>query len=154
MYVLPTHAPQAGEGNQLEVELPDLDYADTGRNTIVITATVDSTSEKIAVNICPPNYEAMGEIALHFNPRQFERGGRIVINNKAEHHWGRDERLQLGTVAPIFGLKKAQYVFQITNYGFRIMVNGHFIHFFDHRLDPPRPGEPLILQLPPFMLRP
>ena len=30
------------------------------------------------------------------------------------------------------------------------MVNGHFIHFFDHRLDPPRPGEPLVLQLPPF----
>ena len=38
-----------------------------------------------------------------------------MINNKAEHHWGRDERLQLATVAPIFGLKKAQYVFQVTS---------------------------------------
>ena len=84
VHFLPNHTKftKAGEGNPLEVELPDLDYADTGRNTVVITATVDSSSEKIAVNICPTDHEAKGEIALHFNPRQFERGGRIVINNK------------------------------------------------------------------------
>lgn len=143
-----------GEADEkaLEVTLPG--FLTEGRDTLVLTATVTASSEKYALNILPlnpddQNRDDPSEILVHFNPRQYDRGGRVVLNNKTEGNWGRNDTAPLREKPPMFCLDHAQYVIQVTSTGFRFIVNGHVAGFFGCRTKPPAANDTLLLHFPP-----
>jgi hypothetical protein len=45
---------------------------------------VPADSAQFAVNICPLLHGGGDDVWLHFNPRQFERGGSLVVDYKVQ----------------------------------------------------------------------
>ena len=41
-----------------------------------------------SINIAGPDHENFHSVLFHFNPRHYERGGQLVLNNKQEGMWG------------------------------------------------------------------
>jgi hypothetical protein len=72
----------------LDVPLPHFaepsDSHPTARTCLVLTCSVPADSAQFAVNICPLLHGGGDDVWLHFNPRQFERGGSLVVDYKVQ----------------------------------------------------------------------
>ena len=70
----------------LDIELPHFaepsDAPASSRCVAVLTCTIPSDSTHFAVNVCPVPHGDGDDVWLHFNPRQFERGGSLVVDYK------------------------------------------------------------------------
>ena len=86
----------------LQLELPDFDPSTTGlsqgNNTIAIKFHAPQESQRFSINIAAPNNDNYNNILFHFNPRHFQRGGQLVINDRKESMWGNDISVPLSTL--------------------------------------------------------
>ena len=69
----------------LELELTDFKTAGGGgggNNTIAIKFHAPQDAKRFSINIAGPAHDRYNDILFHFNPRQFQKGGQLVINAK------------------------------------------------------------------------
>jgi hypothetical protein len=85
---------------------------------------------------------------FHFNPRQFQRGGQLVINNKDESMWGNDLSVPLSTLPLVFGKAACTLIVQINEEGFDVFVEGVHCARLEHRMALPKVKGSLCLQFP------
>ena len=87
-----------------------------------------------SVNITMPDgrnglYES---VLLHLNPRQFQRGGHLVLNDKMDKMWGNNVSVPLSTLPMIFGIDASTLVVQINEEGFDVFVEGAHCAGLEH----------------------
>lgn len=147
----------------LDVRLPSLglepgnsggggdDPSHLPRDTLVVTASVPPDSPSYAVNLCPAEHGGGEEIWLHFNPRQFERGGSLVVDFKKDGEWVRGERRHLAPLPQLFGLERLQLAFHVSKDGVRVAANGFLFLQFGFRPEsqaPPAHNDEAAVHLP------
>mmetsp|Transcript_22023 Transcript_22023/g.33909 ORF Transcript_22023/g.33909 Transcript_22023/m.33909 type:complete len:429 (-) Transcript_22023:162-1448(-) len=136
----------------LILELADFDAAQVnkgkGNNTIAIKFMAPSDSKRFSINIAHPGHDDFLSVMFHFNPRQHERGGQIVVNDKQEGNWGQGINLPLSQVPLIFGQTSVTLVIQINGDGFDVFLDGQHCCRLEHRTPLPQKNGPLILQFP------
>lgn len=153
----PTGSPNVGA---LKFRLTGFDISKAqngqGDNTLAIKFMVPSDSKRFSLNITTPKYEnTMETVLFHFNPRQFEKGGHIILNDKQEGTWGQQIALPLSQVPLIFGQASCTLVIQITGDGFDVFLRERdaagsadgLLHVarWQHKEEP---TEELVLQFP------
>eukprot|EP00979_Chaetoceros_neogracilis_P008359 scaffold1862_cov268-Chaetoceros_neogracile.AAC.24 len=140
------------EDGCLELKLTDFNGAKAavgqGNNTVAIKFTAPSESKRFSINIAEPNHENYYSVLFHFNPRQFERGGQVVINDKKAGMWGQGINLPTSQMPLIFGEVSCTLVVQINGDGFDVFMNGQHCARLEHRTPLPDKPKSLILQLP------
>ena len=136
----------------LQVELPDFDPSTTGlsqgNNTIAIKFHAPEESQRFSINIAAPNNDNYNDILFHFNPRHFQRGGQLVINDRKESMWGNDISVPLSTLPLMFGVQSCTLIVQINEEGFDVFVEGVHCARLEHRTLLPKGKGPLFLQFP------
>mmetsp|Transcript_18240 Transcript_18240/g.45199 ORF Transcript_18240/g.45199 Transcript_18240/m.45199 type:complete len:518 (-) Transcript_18240:175-1728(-) len=148
--------PPEGVGNPnvgaFLVELPDFDITKaqngTGNNTIVIKFHAPDDSKRFSINIAGPGHDDFNSVLFHFNPRQFERGGQLVVNDKQEGIWGQSIALPLSQVPMIFGQEAITLQIQINGDGFDIFMQDKHCVRLEHRKELPSKPCSLFLQFP------
>jgi len=120
----------------------------TGNNTVAIKFLAPSDSRRFSINIAASNHSNYDSILFHFNPRQFEKGGQLVINNKQEGMWGQGLNVPLASVPLMFGQVSSTLVLQITGDGFDIFLEGKHCARLEHRVPLPSKDSSLVLQMP------
>lgn len=140
------------EDGCLELKLTDFNGAKAavgqGNNTVAIKFTAPSESKRFSINIAEPNHENFYSVLFHFNPRQFERGGQVVINDKKAGMWGQGINLPMSQMPLMFGEVSCTLVVQINGDGFDVFMNGQHCARLEHRTPLPDKPKSLILQLP------
>jgi len=101
-----------------------------------------------SINISGPGHNEFDSVLCHFNPRQFERGGQLVINDKQEGTWGQAINLPLSQVPLIFGQTAVSLIVQINGEGFDIFIEGKHCARLEHRKELPSKPCSLYLQFP------
>ena len=135
----------------LELELSDFDpsVSHGGNNTIAIKFHAPEESQRFSINIAAPNNDNYNNILFHFNPRHFQRGGNLVINDRKETRWGNDLSVPLSTLPLMFGVQSCTLIIQINEEGFDVFVEGVHCARLEHRIDLPKKGKgSLFLQFP------
>lgn len=139
----------------LELELSDFDSTKlshgNGKNTIAIKFNAPSDSKRFSINIAEKDNDNYHSVLFHFNPRQFERGGQVVVNDKKTGMWGQGINIPLSTMPLMFGEVSCTLIIQITGEGFDVFLNGKHCARLEHRTPLPSPsegGNSLILQFP------
>ncbi|GKZ01084.1 hypothetical protein MPSEU_001060000 [Mayamaea pseudoterrestris] len=128
-----------------------------GNNTIVIKFMAPAQSKRFSMNITTPEYEDnLDSVLFHFNPRHFERGGQVVLNNKLDGNWEQHIALPLSQLPLLFGEASCTLVIQITGDGFDVFmraadytaVSDGLVHIarWEHRKE--LPASDLVLQFP------
>jgi hypothetical protein len=134
------------------VELDDFDIGKAsdgrGNNTVAIKFSAPGDSKRFSINIAGPNHDGFDSILFHFNPRQFERGGQLVINDKQTGIWGQAVNLPLSQVPLIFGQTSITLQIQITGEGFDIFIEDKHCARLEHRKELPSKPCSLFLQFP------
>lgn len=134
------------------VELEDFDMAKaqdgTGNNTVAIRFMAPTDSKRFSINIAQPDHDNFNNVLFHFNPRQFERGGQLVVNNKDEGNWGQSIAIPLSQVPLLFGQTACTLVIQINGDGFDVFLQGQHCARWVHKKELPAGSAPLILQFP------
>lgn len=122
----------------------------SGNNTLAIKFHAPRESSRFSINIASPNHNGYNSILFHFNPRQFQRGGQLVINNKVESMWGNDLSVPLSTLPVVFGKQACTLIVQINEEGFDVFVEGVHCARLEHRTALPKlkEGPSLCLQFP------
>jgi len=120
----------------------------TGNNTVAIKFLAPSDSRRFSINIAALDHSNYESILFHFNPRQFEKGGQLVINNKQEGMWGQGLNVPLASVPLMFGQPSSTLILQITGDGFDIFLEGKHCARLEHRVPLPSKASSLILQMP------
>lgn len=141
----PPDAPMDFIDGCLELMLPDLDVsssssASVGNNTLAIKFQAPAESERFSINIATSDREneRYDDILFHFNPRQFQKGGQLVINDRQETRWGNDISIPLSTIPLIFGAKSGStLIVQINTEGFDVYVDGVHCARLEHRVKLP-----------------
>jgi hypothetical protein len=142
----PPDAPMDFIDGCLELMLTDLaissstSSASTGNNTLAIKFQAPAESERFSINIATSNKEneRYDDILFHFNPRQFQKGGQLVINDRQETRWGNDISIPLSTIPLIFGAKSGStLIVQINIEGFDVYVDGVHCARLEHRVKLP-----------------
>ncbi len=149
----PPDAPMDFIDGCLELLLPDLDpksstsssslSSPTGNNTLAIKFQAPQESERFSINIATSNREneRYDDILFHFNPRQFQKGGQLVINDRKDGRWGNDLSQPLSTIPLIFGAKTGStLIVQINSEGFDVYVDGVHCARLEHRSKLPTSG--------------
>lgn len=159
----PPSAPRDFVDGCLELELPNLNPSDNdgsstdvGNNTIAIKFHAPKDSTRFSLNITTPDGARDGrfeDVLFHFNPRQFQRGGNLIINDKTATRWGNDISVPLSTMPYMFGIESCTLVVQINNDGFDVFVEGVHCARLEHRRALPaamsgRQRPSLVLQFP------
>jgi hypothetical protein len=159
----PPDAPRDFVDGCLELELTDLDpsagddgpASAAGNNTVAIKFHAPKDSSRFSVNITTPDGRdgRYDDVLFHFNPRHFQRGGHLVLNDKTEKMWGNDVSVPLSTLPVMFGVDACTLVVQINGDGFDVFVEGVHCARLEHRRALPaaagkRRRPSLILQLP------
>lgn len=158
----PPDAPRDFVDGCLELALTNLDpsagdgepASAAGNNTIAVKFHAPKESSRFSVNITTSDerdgrYE---NVLFHFNPRHFQKGGHLVLNDKTEKMWGNDVSVPLSTLPVMFGVDACTLVVQINDEGFDVFVEGVHCARLEHRRALPaaagkrRPS--LILQFP------
>ena len=148
----PEDAAYPSEG-ALEIELPNFESSQAalgvGNNTIAIKLLAPLSSKRFSFNIATPNHRDYFDILFHFNPRQFEKGGRLILNDKQEGIWGHGVAIPLNNLPfYIFSKDAITLMVQITGDGFDIILNGRHCARLDHRSRLPTGKCSLFLQFP------
>lgn len=148
----PPSAPQNPNDGAYLVELEKFDIGDAsngkGNNTVAIKFNAPGESRRFSVNIAGPDHNDFDSILFHFNPRQFERGGQLVINDKQTGIWGQAINLPLSQVPLIFGQTSITLQIQITGDGFDIFIEDKHCARLEHRKELPSKPCSLFLQFP------
>ncbi|KAL7526074.1 hypothetical protein ACHAXR_003149 [Thalassiosira sp. AJA248-18] len=134
----------------LELELPDFDAAttSTGNNTIAIKFKAPEESKRFSINIATPHHDGYNNIRFHFNPRHYQKGGQLVINDRKESMWGNDLSVPLSTLPLMFGVQACTLIVQINEEGFDVFVEGQHCARLEHRTMLPKGKGPLFVQFP------
>ena len=147
----PDGAAHPNEGAFL-VELEDFDISKAsngkGSNTIAIKFNAPSDSKRFSINIAGPNNDDFNTVLFHFNPRQRERGGQLVVNAKDKGIWGQAIALPLNQVPLIFGQSSITLQIQINGEGFDIFIEDQHCVRLEHRIELPDKPCSLFLQFP------
>jgi hypothetical protein len=101
-----------------------------------------------SINIAGPSHDDFNSVLFHFNPRQRERGGQLVINDKQVGIWGQAIALSLSQVPLIFGQTAVTLIIQINGDGFDIFLEEKHCARLEHRLELPSKPCSLFLQFP------
>ncbi|KAL3823179.1 hypothetical protein ACHAXA_010063 [Cyclostephanos tholiformis] len=144
----PPDAPRDFVDGCMELELTDVDptFGDgggalppssvsSGNNTIAIKFHAPKDSSRFSLNIATPDGRDgwYDNVLFHFNPRQFQRGGHLVLNDKTEKMWGNDVSVPLSTLPVMFGVDACTLVVQINEEGFDVFVEGVHCARLEHR---------------------
>jgi hypothetical protein len=87
-------------------------------------------------------------VLFHFNPRQHERGGQLVVNAKDKGIWGQAIALPLSQVPLVFGQTAVTLQIQINGEGFDIFIEDKHCARLEHRVELPSKPCSLFLQFP------
>lgn len=85
---------------------------------------------------------------FHFNPRHFERGGQLVLNNKDDGIWGSAVNVPLSQVPLIFGETSCTLIIQVNGEGFDVFVNEKHVARLEHRKELESTDSSLFLNFP------
>ena len=140
----------------LRLELPDFDSSlaasGSGNNTVAIKFHAPNESSRFSINIAAQNNDNFNDILMHFNPRHFQRGGQLVINDRKETRWGNDLSVPLSQLPLMFGAQSCTLIIQINSEGFDLFMQseGDRVHCarLEHRKDLPEGKTSLMLQFP------
>ena len=140
----------------LRLELPDFDSSlaasGSGNNTVAIKFHAPNDSSRFSINIAAQNNDNFNDILMHFNPRHFQRGGQLVINDRKETRWGNDLSVPLSQLPLMFGAQSCTLIIQINSEGFDLFMQseGDRVHCarLEHRKDLPEGKTSLMLQFP------
>ena len=136
------------------VRLPDFDAegarlgSTTGNNTLALKFRAPRDSARFSINVALPDHRDYADVLFHFNPRQRQKGGQLVVNDKRDGIWGKSVTVPLHALPPIFGRPSNTLVVQITGDGFEVYLDGHHIVHLDHRTPLPAGRQNLHLQFP------
>ncbi len=148
----PPQDAETPEHGCLEIKLPDFDgtkaAVGSGNNTIAIKFSAPSDSKRFSLNIAEPNHENYYSVLFHFNPRQFERGGQVVVNDKKAGMWGSSINVPLSSLPLMFGEVACTLIVQINGDGFDVFMNGQHCVRLEHRTPLPEKERSLVLQFP------
>ena len=106
-------------------------------NTLAIKFSVPSDSRRFSLNIAQadqPDHD-FNSILFHFNPRQRERGGQVVMNDKQDGVWGQPLNIPLSRIPVIFGEEASTLLIQIHTDGFDIFLENQHCARLEHRQD-------------------
>jgi Galactoside-binding lectin len=148
----PPETPTSPNDGAFLVELDNFDIGKAsdgrGNNTVAIKFSAPGDSKRFSINIAGPDHNDFDSILFHFNPRQFERGGQLVINDKQTGIWGQAVNLPLSQVPLIFGQTSITLQIQITGEGFDIFIDEKHCARLEHRKELPSKPCSLFLQFP------
>ena len=85
---------------------------------------------------------------MHFNPRQREKGGQLVVNDKQDTIWGQAVTLPLSALPLIFGQTAVTLIVQFNADGFDFFVERKHCARLEHRTQLPSGNCSLNLQFP------
>jgi len=104
-------------------------------DTVLIRASVPSTSKRFSFNIAladTSNSNSFDNVLFHFNPRQYEKGGILVLNDKNNGTWGKAVNVPLSEVGPlIFGQQKIEIAVRISGGVGRTAGGTDGLYYFD-----------------------
>ena len=148
----PSPDSQEPTDGDLELRLADFDSSQLqsglSKNTIAIKFSSPVDSKRFSINIAGPNHRDYYDIYMHFNPRQRQKGGQLVINDKTEGIWGSAIEVPLSQVPLMFGQESNTLIIQITGDGFDLFLDGHHCARLEHRTELPKGKCDLTLQFP------
>lgn len=123
--------------------------AGRGNNTLAIKFSAPTDSKRFSINLAAPDEHnnSFDSILFHFNPRHFERGGQLVVNDKQEGTWGQAIAVPLSQVPLMFGTTDTTLIIQVHGDGFDIFVQGKHCARLEHRQDISA-ADHLVLQFP------
>lgn len=116
-------------------------------NTLVIKCSVPADAKRFSFNIAAPTHDNFCNILFHFNPRQYEHGGKVVLNDKCNGVWGRAIDIPLSEFPVVFG-RQCVFTVQMDAMGFNVFVDGKRGAHFHHRQQLKSSWEFLVLQCP------
>jgi hypothetical protein len=119
-----------------------------GPNTLALKFTAPSDANRFSFNIAGPRHDDFDSILFHFNPRQRQKGGQLVINDKQKGQWGRAVQLPLSQVPLIFGQPAVTMLVQINGDGFDVFIDEKHCVRLEHRTELPSKPCTLYLQFP------
>jgi Galactoside-binding lectin len=122
--------------------------AGMGNNTLAIKFMTPIESKRFSFNIAGPDHNDFDSILFHFNPRQREKGGQLVVNDKQEGSWGQAVAIPLSQLPLMFGQTSCTLIIQITGDGFDIFLEGKHCARLEHRKELPSGKFDLVLQFP------
>uniref|UniRef100_A0A7S4K7I4 Galectin n=1 Tax=Odontella aurita TaxID=265563 RepID=A0A7S4K7I4_9STRA len=135
-----------------EMELPGFESAQAqagaGNNTLAVKFMAPEDSRRFSLNIAGPGHRDYHDILFHFNPRQREKGGQVVINDKQEGIWGSAVNVPLSQCPIIFGQPSMTLIIQITGDGYDVFIDNKHCARLEHRTQLPPNKCPLTLQFP------
>ncbi len=136
----------------LEFELPEFDPNEAaegnGYNTLAVKFHAPKDSKRFSINIAAPDHDNYYSVLFHFNPRQFEKGGQVFINDKQTGTWGQAIKIPLSTFPLMFGEISTTLIVQINGDGFDVFINNEHCARLEHRVPLPSESGPLVLQFP------
>lgn len=109
----------------------------SGNNTLAIKFEVPQESKRFSLNIAQADqaHNDFDSILFHFNPRQRERGGQVVMNDKEGGIWGQALSIPLSQLPVIFGKDACTLQIQITPDGFDVFFDDLHCARLEHRQD-------------------
>ena len=110
-------------------------------DTLVVTCSIPKESDAFALNLCPREHDGGGQIWLHFNPRQRDRGGCVVVDAKIDDDWVRGQRMSLMPLPQLFSLEKCQLAFHVTRQCVKVACNGYFFLQYGFNADRQQPPQ-------------
>ena len=148
----PDYRPRDANDGAFEVALENFDISKAnngeGPNTLALKFHAPGESRRFSFNIAGPNHNDFDSILFHFNPRQREKGGQLVVNDKQKGVWGRAVQLPLSQVPLIFGQTSSTLMIQINGDGFDVFVENKHVARLEHRVELPSRPCKLVLQFP------
>mmetsp|Transcript_13677 Transcript_13677/g.34389 ORF Transcript_13677/g.34389 Transcript_13677/m.34389 type:complete len:576 (-) Transcript_13677:830-2557(-) len=148
----PDYRPRDANDGAFEVVLEDFDISKAnngeGPNTLALKFHAPGKSRRFSFNIAGPNHNDFDSILFHFNPRQREKGGQLVVNDKQKGVWGRAVQLPLSQVPLMFGQTSSTLMIQINGDGFDVFVENKHVARLEHRVELPSRPCKLVLQFP------
>lgn len=133
-----------------QVDLNGFDKHNTeaSNNTVAIKFSAPSKSSRFSINIAAPDHNNFDSVLFHFNPRQYEKNGRLVLNNKENENWGQGLTVPLSELPLIFGPKSVTLLIQINQQGYDIYLENQHCARLEHRQEIPEDVDHLVLQFP------
>jgi len=121
-----------------------------GKYTLGIKFTAPSESNRFSINIKKVDNQNYKNVLFHFNPRQNQNGGQLVLNDKQDGIWGQSINIPLSTLPLIFGQRACTLQVQIHENGFDVFLEKTHCARLEHRTSLPYDSDnfSLVLQVP------